>query len=86
MDTTNNKYTSEFNELLDLHGLTNSVSEPTTVFGHTIDLVIHHKDSKTIKNIEVEPDCSISPIHKMITFAIDMKKFDDPIFACWSCS
>ena len=32
MDTTNNKYTSEFNELLDLHGLTNSVSEPTTVF------------------------------------------------------
>ena len=28
MDTTNNKYTSEFNELLNLHGLTNSVSEP----------------------------------------------------------
>ena len=74
LDNISDKYTSEFHELLDQHNLTNSVSEPTTDSGHIIDLVIHHNEQRIIKNIEVEPECAISPFHKMIIFDIDMKK------------
>ena len=59
MDSANNKYTCEFNEILDQHDLINSVNKPTTNSEHIIDLVIHHKEEKMVKDVEVEPDCKI---------------------------
>ena len=69
-------YVGEFVELLEAHSLVNSVINPTTKSEHIIDLVIHHKDHKLIKNVEVEPDCTISPFHRLITYCIDVRRSD----------
>ena len=44
-------YVGEFVELLEAHSLVNSVINPTTKSERIIDLVIHHKDHKLIKNL-----------------------------------
>ena len=41
---------------------------------HIIDLVIQNKDNNITSNIEVEPECTISLTHKLITFEINIKK------------
>ena len=64
---------SEFVELLEAHSLVNSVINPTTKSEHIIDLVIHHKDHKLIKNVEVEPDCTITPFHRLIIYCVDVR-------------
>ena len=67
-------YVGEFVELLEAHSLVNSVINPTTKSEHIIDLVIHHEDHKLKKkNVEVEPDCTISPFHRLITYRIDVR-------------
>ena len=69
-------YVGEFVELLEAHSLVNSVINPTTKSEHIIDIVIHHKDHKLIKNVEVEPDCTISPFHSLINYCIDVRRSD----------
>ena len=69
-------YVGEFVELLEAHSLVNSAINPTTKSEHIIDLIIHHKDHKLIKNVEVEPDCTISPFHRLITYRVDVSRSD----------
>ena len=53
-------YAGEFVELLEAHSLVNTVINPTTKSEHIMD-------HKLIVNVEVEPDCTISPFHRLIT-------------------
>ena len=66
----------EFVELLEAHSPVNSVINLTTKFEHIIDLVIHHKDHKLIKDVEVESDCTFSPFHRLITYCVDVRRSD----------
>ena len=70
-----NRNEIEFLELLETHNLMNSVTDPTTIHNHILDLVIHYKDPNLIKKLEVEPDFSVSPVHKLVTFCVDFEKF-----------
>ena len=67
-------YVAEFLEILDTHDLLNIVTRPTSSSNNIIDPVIRHKELKALKNLEVEPNCTISPVHKLITFDITMEK------------
>ena len=67
-------YVGEFVELLEAHSIVTSVINPTTKSEHIIDLVIHHKDHKLIKNVEVEPVCIILPFHRLMTYRVDVRR------------
>ena len=67
-------YVIEFLEILDTHDLFNSVNKPTSLSNNIIDLVISHKNTNIVKNIEVEPQCSISPMHKLIKFDTNIER------------
>ena len=41
---------------------------------HTIDLVIQNKINSIVNEINVEPECVISPSHKLISFSINTWK------------
>ena len=77
LDNLNDNYVNKFIEILELHGLENQVYTPTSKENHIIDLIIHNKDKKITKNIDVEPECTISPMHKLIFFEIDFKKSEN---------
>ena len=70
----NDNYVSEFVELLDVHDLENTVKESTSLNNHIIDLVIQNKNNKIVNQVEVEPECAISPVHKLILFNINVWK------------
>ena len=74
MDNINDRDAKELMEILDMYSLTNSVLEPTSVGGHTIDLVIHCCDSNIISNTEVEPDFGICKTHKLVKFNVNINK------------
>ena len=48
-------YTPEFCELLDLNNIRNYVSDPTHIYGHTLDLVLAYMTSNVVDNVEVRP-------------------------------
>ena len=66
----------ELVELLKAHSLVNSVINPATKSEHIIDIVMHHKDHKLIKDVKVEPDCTISPFHRLITYCVNVRRSD----------
>ena len=74
-ENTSDNYVSEFIELLTSHDLMNSVTTPTALSGHILDLVIHKVDPKIVQNCLVENECLISPFHKQVTFGL---KIDGP--------
>ena len=71
-ENSNDRYVCEFAEMLESHNLENCVNDPTSQSNHIIDLIIQNKDAKIIKQLDVEPDCSISPVHKMVNFNINI--------------
>ena len=77
LDNPNDNYVKKFIDVLEHHDLVNQVNLPTSKMNHIIDLVIHTKNKKITNNIEVEPECTISPTHKLITFEIDFKKSEN---------
>ena len=76
-DNVNDYYVKKFIDVLEQHDLVNQVNIPTSKMNHIIDLVIHTKDKKITRNVEVEPECTISPTHKLITFEIDFEKSEN---------
>ena len=70
-DNKNDYYVKEFVELLESHDLVNTVNEPTSLSNHIIDLVIHDVNNKIVCDIDVEPECVISPVHKLVSFSIN---------------
>ena len=74
LDAADDYYVNEFRDLLEVHNLKNSVKSSTSLSQHIIDLVIHHQESKAIDNLIVEPHCTISPTHKLITFELNSIK------------
>ena len=74
MDNQNDRYVKKFIDILENHDLVNNVKSSTSIGNHIIDLIIHNKRSEITSNIEIEPECTISLTHKLITFQIDTKK------------
>ena len=64
-----NMRAKEFRDILDMHNLVNIVSDPTHRSGNILDLVIARKNSTLIKNLTVQPECTISD-HKVIHFNV----------------
>ena len=74
LDNKSDNYVSEFNELLESHDLENTIDETTSLSGHIIDLVIQTKNNRLVNEIIIEPECTISPVHKVIHFSLDIRK------------
>ena len=67
-------YSSEFLQLTDQYGLTNHVTSPTHILGHTLDLVFTPVGCDTVWGMEVgSVDAAISD-HSLITFSFDFPK------------
>ena len=74
LDNNRDNYVSEFIELLESHDLENVVDEPTSLSNHIIDLVIQNKNNKIVSQIKVEPECVVSPVHKLVHFSVGIWK------------
>ena len=74
LENKRDNYVCEFDELLESHNMENTVTEPTSLSNHIIDLVIQTKNNKLVSELMVEPECTISPVHKHILFKIDVWK------------
>ena len=72
MDDLGARYVPEFVDMMDSFNLVNMVGEPTTIGGHTIDLVFANKDIDLVKDVKVEEIFSISPVHKLIFFKVQL--------------
>ena len=72
LDDKDDNYVNEFIELFDSHDLENMVNKPTSLQNHTIDLVIQNKNNKIVCEIDVEPECVISPVHKLVLFSLNV--------------
>ena len=72
LDNRNDFYVSEFNEILESHDLENIVNEATSLSGHIIDLVIQSKSNRFVSELVIEPECTISPVHKLIIFSTNI--------------
>ena len=77
IDNQNDSYVKKFIDALENHDLINNVKSSTSIANHIIDLIIHNKKNGITENVEIEPECTISPIHKLITFDINMKKSEN---------
>ena len=72
MDDLSVRYVSEFVDVMDSFNLANVVDEPTTIGGHTVDLVFADKDINLVQDVQVEEIFSISPVHKLINFRVQL--------------
>ena len=73
IDNPNEYYVKKFIDLLENHDLKNNVNSSTSISNHIIDLIIHNQNKVITSNIEIEPECTISPVHKLITFQINIR-------------
>ena len=73
MDDKENRYSVAFSELLDSYQLQNGVMAPTSVSGHVLDLVIFDSVHNLIENIKVDEVCTISPVHRYVSFEIPVE-------------
>ena len=69
-----NIHTREFTNTLDSLQLINMVDCPTSSTGHILDLIITDTNNQIIRNIEVENTNTISPIHKLVLFNIEIAR------------
>ena len=68
------RYARNFLNLMASHNFVNKISGSTSRSNHTLDLVFGVSDVGKILEPKVNPNFSISPSHKMITYTIDVKK------------
>ena len=73
-DNKTDNYVNEFTELLESHDLGNVINKLTSLSNHIIDLVIQNKNEKVVHGRHIEPECVISPMHKLILFNIKLWK------------
>ena len=62
------RYIPQFIDTMETFNLINMVDKPTSLRGHTIDLVFADRSRDLIHNLKVESECNLSPVHKMVTF------------------
>ena len=63
---------TDFIDMLASMQLMNLVNAPTSSTGHILDLVCTDVNNNIIHNIVVENMCSLSPVHKLVTFNIEI--------------
>lgn len=72
MDDLNARYVADFVDMVDSFNLVNVVNEPTSIGGHTIDLILVDKGNNFLQDVQVENIFSISPVHKLISFTMQL--------------
>ena len=58
--------------MIELHQFSNNVNQVTSRLDHMLDLVLCDSTLGKVQHLEVEPDFSISPCHKLITFDVNV--------------
>ena len=72
LDVDTDRYSREFISMIDMHHFSNIVNQVTSRSDHMLDLVLCDSTSGKVQHLEVEPDFSISPCHKLITFDVNV--------------
>lgn len=72
MDDLNARYVTDFVDMIESFNLVNVVNEVTSIGGHTIDLILVDKDNNMLQDVQVENIFSISPVHKLISFSMQL--------------
>lgn len=67
------RYVRPFIDTMATFNLENCVDRPTSIRGHTIDLVFTDRTRNLVPNIHVDEACTVSPTHKLITFQLPME-------------
>lgn len=70
------RYIPQFIDTMETFNLINMVDKPTSLRGHTIDLVLADRTRDLIQNLRVDDECNLSPVHKMVTFMIPYAKVE----------
>ena len=77
-------YAMEFIDMMGSFNLMNNVETITSTGGHILDLVFCDMNHDLVKNVRVEDVCTISPVHKLVTFdvpyTIDLKQRKKIVF------
>lgn len=73
LDDPSARYVSSFLDMMDSFGLANVVNEPTSIGGHTIDLVFADKRTNLVQDVQVEDSFRLSPVHKLIYFSLRLQ-------------
>ena len=71
VDDARNSDSQNFLQLIGEYNLINHVTGPTYESGHTLDLVITGASMGLLRNLRIEPVCTISD-HRLISFNIDV--------------
>lgn len=66
------RYVQQFTDVIALFGLVNVVNKPTSVCGHTIDLVLVDPSKDIVRDLQVDDVCTISPVQKLVLFKLDV--------------
>lgn len=73
LDDSGARYVSLFIDTMATFSFGNYVDKPTSVGGHMIDLVFADTTCDIIHDLYVDDVCSISPVHKLITFKLTLE-------------
>ena len=74
IDDENDRHAREFMDSMDSRQFSNKVNEVTSRSGHMLDLIFCDGDRDVLRNLVVEPDFSVSPYHKLITYNIFIQR------------
>ena len=74
MEDHNNYVRNKFCDLLESYQLCNFVNVVTSSTGHMLDLVLGDLTTNLVGNVVVDNVCTISPVHRVITFNLQMAK------------
>lgn len=67
------RYVRTFIDTMATFNLENGVDRPTSIGGHTIDLVFTDRTRNVVHNLHVDEACTVSPTHKLITFQLTLE-------------
>ena len=70
IDDSDNASVIAFVEMMDSYNLVNKVHEATSIGGHILDLVFCDIDRDPVQDLNVDEVCTISPVHKLVTFKL----------------
>lgn len=73
LDDPEARYVQHFIDMISVFNLANVVDRPTSICGHIIDLVLIDRSGELVRELHVDDLCSLSPVHKFVSFSISLK-------------
>lgn len=72
MDDVHNQHRNDFTVLLESFHYVNKVNAVTSRSGHMLDLVLCDAMDGCVTQLDIEPDFTVSPYHKLINYAVNV--------------